>query len=215
MKAAPAIIRYPLLPHTQQGTTIKRRSLFPLVIVTVLALSACAGGAPANPESPSPPPTNSSNPPDTSTQHTETPSGAEATVIIGDHVYEFSSDPALTWGKVMPVPCVESLSTLQINLWLVAIDGEAAEELDGSLTLQASDPANESKNNQVLMNITSAGIEYAAGAALNIVDVQDQPVTLTRDGYTISGSQDVYNKVYDAPEPLVVTAQIDARCVDF
>lgn len=115
----------------------------------------------------------------------------------------------------MPVPCVESLSTLQINLWLVAIDGEAAEELDGSLTLQASDPANESKNNQVLMNITSAGIEYAAGAALNIVDVQDQPVTLTRDGYTISGSQDVYNKVYDAPEPLVVTAQIDAGCVDF
>lgn len=187
---------------------MRRRFLLPLFLASALALSACAGSTPAGPDNPSAPPAGSDS------QASEKPSGAEATVTIGDRVYEFSSDPALTWGKVMPRPCGEMMSTLQIDLWLVAIDGQAVEEGDGSLTVQVSDPVSYSTN-EVSMKIKPTEAEYVAGAALTIVDVQDQPITLTRDGYTISGSQDVYNRVYDAPEPRVVTAQIDARCVNF
>ncbi|HRN29280.1 MAG TPA: hypothetical protein PK890_06230 [Terrimesophilobacter sp.] len=187
---------------------MNRRLLFPLVIASALLLSACASGPPAGPGGPADPPAAPG------AGATEKPSGAEATVTVGGHVYEFSSDPALTWGKAHPGPCTEFMSTLKIDLWLVAVDGAPAEELDGSLTVTVSNPISESSN-EVSITIKDEELELVAGAALTIVDVDDQPITLARDGYTISGSQPVYNRVYSAPEPRVVTAQIDARCVNF
>ena len=198
---------------------MKRRFLFPIVIATALALSACAGGAPASPGTPAAPPVGSGDeqseaPADTGNQTSEEPNGAEATVTIGDHVYEFSSNPALTWGKATRYSCYPYMNTLQLNLPLVAIDGHAVDEGDGRLNMQVSNPGSASLD-EVNIEIKAHDVEYVAGAALTIVDVQGQPITLTRDGFTISGSQDVYNRVYSAPDPRVVTAQIDARCVDF
>lgn len=213
---------------------MKRRYLFPFAATAVLALSACSGGAPATPA----PPAESSNetseapdpaPPSEGTESTpeaELPSGGEATVTIDGRVYEFTSDPVRLGVDLSTVGCKSTFDTaLTVDLSLVAIDGE--HNTDGSLFLIVGESDSEQYNTFDLRANTFGAPEekvaYMAGDSLirnttddpAFGDVEDQPITLTHNGMTVSGAQQVYNIAEGSANPGVSTVQVDARCMNF
>ena len=225
---------------------MKRRHLFPLVAVAVLALSACAGD-PSESAATAPNPgveagsessgssgssgsesgsSGSSGSGTESTPATELPSGAEATVTIDGRVYEFTSDPARLGINIPTLGCRSTFGTaVTVSVSLIAVDGEHS--TDGNLVITTGDAASEQSRTFDLRAGAFAApgeeVAYLAGEALRYYstdnlapdDIEEEPITLTHDGMTVSGSQQVYNIAEGTANPGVGTVQVDARCVNF
>jgi len=187
---------------------MKRPLLAPLVLLTALALSACAGdpggGAPSAPtetEGIELPGGTTFTPPAQSARK-----GGTATVVIDGRTFAFASDEGAS--------CREVVGLFSVEFDIVSVDGEGIDEDEGHLILRVPGPEGVSDvvAEQMEVSVRVPDLEAGLGGITYMAaDWTDEAVTLTRDGFAASGSQTLADETGKRPS---VTAQIDARCTE-
>lgn len=188
---------------------MRRRLLAPLVLVTALVLSACAGepggGAPSSA------PTESDEvelpggvtftPPAQSAGN-----GGTASVAIDGRSYVFASERGAS--------CRDIGGLFSVTFDIVSADGEAFDKEEGQLVLVLPGPEGVSDvlAEDIEVTVTVPDVEQGFGRiTYEAGHWTDEAVTLTRDGFTTSGSQILAEQSGQRPS---VTAQIEARCTE-
>ncbi|HRP99209.1 MAG TPA: hypothetical protein PK781_01965 [Terrimesophilobacter sp.] len=185
---------------------MNRRLLAPLALAAALALSAtlsaCSGGpAAVDPADPNPAiPNSGGGDPGGGTSSGAT-SGGSATVILGDHTYEFAGDTRSSCRVVSDI--------LLMDLDFVSRSGEPMGPDEGDFILELPGPGtsaaaeSEDRLELFLPNPGQGYLSYVAGEGT------DAPITLVRDGMSLSGTQTLVHR--DGSQP-PVEATITAQC---